>query len=129
VEFLGRVSDAELASMYARAAIFALPSSKEGFGIVYLEAWQWSLPVIGGSEGAAPEVIDHGVDGLIANEHDPQQLADHIERLLGSAELREKMGTAGNKKVSHRYSNDAARRNLSALLTRMGIDSKESVSS
>lgn len=127
VEFLGRVTDAELASMYARAAVFALPSSKEGFGIVYLEAWQRFLPVIGGSEGAAPEVIDHGVDGLIANERDAQQLAGQIEHLLASAELRRKMGSAGNKKVSQCYSNDAARRNLCALLSRMGVDMDGSV--
>ncbi len=67
VSFLGRASDHELALAYSRASVFALPSSGEGFGIVYLEAWQRGLPVIGSTEGAAPEVIAHGQDGLLVD--------------------------------------------------------------
>ena len=44
VRFLGRLADEDLKNAYARASVFAMPSSKEGFGIVYLEAWQFGLP-------------------------------------------------------------------------------------
>ena len=51
VDFLGRVDDAALDAAYRRARVFALPSAKEGFGIVYLEAWQRGLPGHRGSRG------------------------------------------------------------------------------
>ena len=52
VRFLGRLPDDQLREAYAHASVFALPSSKEGFGIVYLEAWQFGLPVICSKFGA-----------------------------------------------------------------------------
>jgi hypothetical protein len=64
VKFLGFVTDAELDAAYARATVFALPSSKEGIGIVYLEAWQRGLPVICSSEGASKEIVTDAVDGF-----------------------------------------------------------------
>jgi glycosyltransferase involved in cell wall biosynthesis len=45
---------------------------------VYLEAWQHGLPVIGSTEGAAPEVIAHGQDGLLVDPNDVDMLAEAI---------------------------------------------------
>jgi phosphatidylinositol alpha-1,6-mannosyltransferase len=49
-----------------------LPSSKEGFGIVYLEAWQHGLPVICSSKGAPKEIVADGVDGFVVDPEDIQ---------------------------------------------------------
>jgi phosphatidyl-myo-inositol dimannoside synthase len=54
VRFLGRVDNLSLDEAYNRANVFVLPSSKEGFGIVFLEAWQHRLPVICSTFGAPP---------------------------------------------------------------------------
>jgi len=57
VEFAGFVSDEQLRHEFARCTLFALPSQKEGFGLVYLEAMAAGKPCLAADEGGAPEVI------------------------------------------------------------------------
>jgi glycosyltransferase involved in cell wall biosynthesis len=59
----------------------ALPSSYESYGIVYVEAQQFGLPVIGTTEGAAKEIISHGDNGYLVPPEDPQALADLLQKL------------------------------------------------
>jgi len=63
VRFLGYVADEEMKRELRGCRLFALPSSKEGFGLVYLEAMAHGKPCLGASEGGTPEVIsaDTGV--------------------------------------------------------------------
>ena len=63
-EFLGYVSDETIKSEIAAARIFALPSEREGFGLVYLEAMAQGKPCVGAHAGGAPEVID-SASGLL----------------------------------------------------------------
>jgi glycosyltransferase involved in cell wall biosynthesis len=116
VRFLGRLSDEELAAAYARASIFALPSTREGFGIAYLEAWQRRLPVVGSTEGAAPEVITDGVDGLLVPGGDVPATVDALRALIRDPELRNRLGAAGHAKTTAQYSGTAFRQNLSEIL-------------
>ncbi len=57
VEFAGYVDDRQLRHEFARCTVFALPSQKEGFGLVYLEAMSHGKPCIAAQAGGAPEVI------------------------------------------------------------------------
>lgn len=57
VEFAGYVDDRQLRHEFARCSVFALPSQKEGFGLVYLEAMAHGKPCIAADSGGAPEVI------------------------------------------------------------------------
>lgn len=116
VELPGAVDEAGLARAYARARVFALPSSKEGFGIVYLEAWARGLPVVGSCFGGAGEVITDGVDGFTVNPEDGAALAAALGQLLQDRVLADRMGTAGRRKVEQRYSAAAFTTNLAALL-------------
>jgi phosphatidylinositol alpha-1,6-mannosyltransferase len=116
VRFRGRVSDEVLGQLYAEADVFALPSSKEGFGIVYLEAWSRGLPVLCGEKGAPHEIIDDGVDGRVADEADVTDLADKLDNLLSRPDAAT-MGLRGLAKVRARYLNDRALDNLRQLLT------------
>lgn len=63
VEFTGYLSDDEIHKEFERCTLFALPSQKEGFGLVYLEAMANGRPCLGAREGGTPEVIsaDTGV--------------------------------------------------------------------
>ena len=65
VEFLGFRSDAELRGEFAACTLFALPSRKEGFGLVYLEAMAHARPCIGARSGGAPEVISSKTGQLV----------------------------------------------------------------
>jgi glycosyltransferase involved in cell wall biosynthesis len=112
----GAVDAATLMLAYADACVFALPSSKEGFGIVYLEAWAHGLPVIGSRHGAAGEVITDGVDGFTVDPTDIQALAERLRQLLDDPALAARMGAAGRATVERQYSNAAFVANLRALL-------------
>lgn len=116
VTFKGRVSDDDLNEAYEAADIFALPSSKEGFGIVYLEAWSRGLPVICGRKGAPCEIIEDGVDGLVVNEDDPIDIAQKVEFLLDNSKAAAEMGRRGLQKTRELYLNAAALENTRRLI-------------
>ena len=61
--------------------MLAVPSSYEGFGIVYLEGMGFGLPAIGTTAGAASEVIDHGQTGYLIAPDDSQSLAKYLQSL------------------------------------------------
>jgi glycosyltransferase involved in cell wall biosynthesis len=69
------------------AHVLVVPSSYEGFGIVYLEGMSFGLPAIGTTVGAASEIITHGEDGYLIEPDDDKSLADHIAKLSADREL------------------------------------------
>lgn len=103
VEFKGRVSDEDLAKSYEEASIFVMPSEKEGFGIVFLEAWLRKIPVICGTEDASHEVVSHGIDGFAIHHDNIETLSEKIIFLLKNKSVARNMGEAGNKKVLENY--------------------------
>ncbi len=103
VHFLSGLSYSQLASCYSACEIFALPSSAEGFGLVYLEAMACSKPVIGGVHGGAPEVILDGVTGYLVQHGDAAQLSTALETLLSDPALARDMGARGCQRVEHEF--------------------------
>ena len=65
IDFLGRIDDEALRAEYAACDFFALPSRKEGFGLVYLEAMIYGKPCLAARAGGAPEVVDDTVGALV----------------------------------------------------------------
>lgn len=80
VELHGRVSDEELRHHFMRSHLLVVPSY-EGFGIVYLEAMSFGVPVIATTTGAAHEIVTHGENGLLIARDDVDALAQHIHAL------------------------------------------------
>jgi phosphatidylinositol alpha-1,6-mannosyltransferase len=116
VLFTGFVGDEMLASLYRHAALFAMPSRDEGFGLVYLEAMSYDLPCIGSTHDAAGESIEDGVSGFLVPQHDLPLLADRIVRLLVDEDLRRRMGRRGGQRVRDAFSYPAFRERLTSLL-------------
>jgi glycosyltransferase involved in cell wall biosynthesis len=79
VEVLGELTDAQLASRYARAWIFCLPSSYEGFGVPYVEAMACGTPVVATPNPGAIEVLEDGRLGTIV---EPGHLGDTLVAML-----------------------------------------------
>jgi glycosyltransferase involved in cell wall biosynthesis len=123
VKFLGQVGDNELQEAYGRASVFAMPSNKEGFGIVYLEAWQFGRPVICSVHGAASEIVADGVDGFVVDPADVKALADRLYTLLTQPDLAKAMGERGRLKVEQKYLNANFRVHLDKILDEVQVDS------
>ena len=77
----GPVQGQPLAELYFGHHLMALPSSYESYGIVYVEAQQFGLPVIGTTAGAAQEIIRHGDNGYLVPPENPQALAELLQKL------------------------------------------------
>ncbi len=104
VHFTGAVDDAELARLYRRADVFALPSEGEGFGLVLAEAMQFGLPCVASTLDAGSEVVEHGLTGLVVDPRDAPALLDALVTLLSDADLRRRLGEAGRRRVEGRFS-------------------------
>jgi phosphatidyl-myo-inositol dimannoside synthase len=116
VHFLSRLSYSELAACYSACEIFALPSSGEGFGLVYLEAMACGKPVIGGSHGGAPEIITDGVTGYLVPHGDPIQLATCIETLLVDPVHAKEMGARGKHRAEQDFRFNSFAKTLKKIL-------------
>lgn len=125
VKFLGPISDAERSAAYERATIFALPSDKEGFGIVYLEAWQHGLPVICSSNGAPKEIVTDGIDGFVVDPKNIPMLAERLSFLLSRPDEARAMGERGRQKIEAKYLNDSFRANLNKIVDELRANVRE----
>ena len=81
VRFLGAIDDTALAHEYAACDLFALPSAKEGFGLVYLEAMSYGKPCLAARAGGAPEVVNRDV-GVLVDYGDSDQIAAALHELI-----------------------------------------------
>lgn len=90
--FLGRVPRQELPACYSAADLFAFPGIREALGLVYLEAQACGLPVVAFDNAGTPEAVRHGETGILVPFGDDAAFAREIERLLGDAGLRRRLG-------------------------------------
>jgi len=95
VHFLQAIADDVLALLYQRCLAFVLPSGKEGFGIVYLEAMFFGAPVIAAREKGVLDVVTDGETGLLVEYGDVVGLVGAIQRLASDADLRRKFQVSG----------------------------------
>jgi phosphatidylinositol alpha-1,6-mannosyltransferase len=103
VHFLGHVSQEALAACYARADIFAMPSTGEGFGLVFLEAMAFAKPIVASGSGGTVDVVENMVNGLVVPPLDTEELTDALEKLLQDDSLRGLLGQGGARMVRDKY--------------------------
>jgi glycosyltransferase involved in cell wall biosynthesis len=103
--FAGKASEEDLPSYYAACDVLVLPSISrlEAFGFVTLEALASGKPVITSDMPGMREVVVDGVDGLLAEPLDPDDIAEKIKTLLEDDELRHQFGANGRLKVEERF--------------------------
>ncbi|KYP80957.1 N-acetyl-alpha-D-glucosaminyl L-malate synthase BshA [Ferroacidibacillus organovorans] len=85
IHFLGKRD--EVAALLSAADLLLLPSEKESFGLVALEAMACGVPVIGSLAGGIPEVVEHGKSGLLSPIGDVEDMAKNAQALLSNDRL------------------------------------------
>ncbi len=103
VIFLGRRSRKQVAQAMKDCLLFALPSSYEALGCVYLEAMACGKAVIGCHGQGIDEVIEHGVNGWLIAPGNAQQLADAISELVGNETRRRDLGSAARQTIMRQF--------------------------
>ena len=99
VEITGYQSQGEVARHLAHSDIFVLPSFAEGVPVVLMEAMATGLPVVTTRIAGIPELVEDGKNGFVVPPGDAVSLADRITDLIGSKDLRTRMGSEGRAKV------------------------------
>lgn len=100
----GFVQHDELQHLFARAAVVACPSRREGFGVACLEAMAHGRPVVATGVGGLRDLVVDGETGIVVPPRDPVALRSALERLLGDPELRHRLGAAGRERARAEFS-------------------------
>jgi glycosyltransferase involved in cell wall biosynthesis len=121
VTFAGFVPDRELADHYRLADAFAMPSTGEGFGIVFLESMGCGVPVVAGNRDGSVDALDGGRLGRLVDPIDVNAISDGILSLLrcdGPALWFNKEELSGA--VRERFGRRAFRETLQGITAAMG---------
>ena len=122
VEWLAHTDDNLKWTWLAAADVFLLPGRDvngdvEGFGIVFLEAAQVSIPSVAGRSGGAGEAVVDGKTGILVDSQDTQDVVRAVEKLLDLSELRQEMGSAAKQRVDSEFHWADRWKQLKGLLT------------
>ena len=101
IRLLGSITETEKRDMLAAADVFAMPSRTDSFGIVYLEAWLYQVPVVAARAWGISDVITDGEDGLLVPFSDVSALAQALAYLQDHPSERAVLGMRGEQKVYH----------------------------
>lgn len=104
----GFVPPDELGPWYERASVVAAPSRREGYGVAAREAMAWGRPVVATAVGGLADAVEDDVTGLVVPPRDVPALRAALERLLGDATLRARLGASARAKAEREFSLDAA---------------------
>jgi glycosyltransferase involved in cell wall biosynthesis len=117
VEIVGPIAQEEMRKYYEESALFCLPTRQEPFGIAFIEAMSYGLPVIGTSVGALPEFIIEGDNGYLIQVNDEESLACLLIDLLSDPERCELMGRRGYDIYRQKFTLDVVSSSLKKHIT------------
>jgi phosphatidyl-myo-inositol dimannoside synthase len=115
VQFTGYIPREEIASVYARAHIFVLPSYNEGMSVATLEAMAAGLPIVMTRTGGTTELVDEGTNGFSYDKEDISMLVSHLHYMANNRSVLNEMGKA-SRRIAEQYSWENASRSYEELL-------------
>jgi glycosyltransferase involved in cell wall biosynthesis len=107
VHFHGPVPRTQVRAALGQARVAVFPSLAEAFALAPLEAMETGCPTIYTSAGSGPELIQHGVDGLLVDPAEVGEISAAILKVLSDDDLAAQLGAAGRRAASERFSTDA----------------------
>lgn len=117
VHFLGKQDD--VAQVISMADVLLLPSEKESFGLVALEAMACGVPTVASNIGGIPELISHGETGYLAPVGDIDLMSEYTIKLLSNRELYKQFSLACIERSSHKFCNDLITRQYEEIYYRV----------
>ena len=105
VHYLGPKTPEDLREEIQKATICVFPSFAEAFPLSWLEAMAMEKALVASNVGWGPELVNDGVDGLLANPKDHNQFAEHIIELLNDPDLNRRLGKNARKSAVNKFSN------------------------
>lgn len=121
IRFLGFVSTALLDALYRAAALFALPSRGEGFGLVFLEAMAVAKPCLALRDTAPAEIVVDGETGRLVPAGDGPALERALIELLSDPDRARVLGEAGRRRYESELTFDAFERRLVPVLDELAL--------
>ena len=122
VRIHGWIEPAHRDELLARATVFVLPSHAEGLPMSLLEAMAAGCPVVATAVGGIPDLVSHGVNGLLVRPGDTQALVDAIARVLADPKLARSLGRAARATVAARFTPERSLERLGQIYTALGLD-------
>jgi glycosyltransferase involved in cell wall biosynthesis len=119
ITYLGAQDQQIIKKWYQRAAIFVLPSFREAFPVVNLEALACETPVIATNVGGIPDVIRDKENGIIVPQNNAHRLAEAIQCLLDNEDVRIKFGREGRKLIMKHFSSEIIGKKLCQIYREM----------
>ena len=107
----------DLPAWYGAADLFVYPGLREHIGLVYLEAQACGVPVVAFANGGIPAVVRDGETGFLVPPMDQQAFVDRLDRLVGDAELRRRLGANARLHVEQHHDSEAWAKTLADLLS------------
>lgn len=101
VRSLGRVPHEQMATLMTAADVVCVPSNKEGFGLVAVEAMACGVPVVASDVGGLPEIVADGSNGLLVPPADPDRLAVALASILQARNMEAFAETARRTALGH----------------------------
>lgn len=112
----GYVSWEELQNLFYTAALFAMPTPNEAWGLVYLEALACKTPVLGLNQNSLPEITRNGQYGFLVDEETPERVADAILNAFSNPQRLKEMGTSGQKYCLETFSWDSVATKIASVM-------------
>jgi len=100
---IDNISEEEKWDLFDAGDIFSMVSKTDSFGIVYLEAWAYSKPVLACKNEVMEEIFDDGKDGYLLEYGNTKEIAEKIVELLEDESKRKEVGSMGRRKVEEKY--------------------------
>jgi glycosyltransferase involved in cell wall biosynthesis len=116
ISWLGRLETGELAKLFARCSLYVWPGCGEAYGLAYLEAQAAGLPVVAYETAGVPEVVQHGVSGVLTPAGDIKAYAQAIDHLLQDPDKLLSMSVNVRNHVQLNHSEQIADKQMMGIL-------------
>jgi glycosyltransferase involved in cell wall biosynthesis len=124
ITLAGKIFGPQKELAFEQADIFVHPTFNDCMPLVLLEAMQYSLPIVSTFEGAIPDVVEDSKTGFLVLQRDAVALAEKIELLIKSPELRAQMGAAGRAKYEKEFTLEIFEKRMVEILEEVGRSKK-----